>query len=157
MVLYPFSAFRRTQQSLSSSMSRASLTRAVEFSAGHRYHRLEWDSARNEATFGRCSRAPGHGHNYRVEVTVQGMIDPDTGMIVDIAALDRLLQEFVLEPMDHAFLNDLPEFAAGVVPTTENLARVVWNRISPVLPNSCSLTLVRVLEDRNLWADYGGD
>ena len=85
------------------------------------------------------------------------MIDPDTGMIVDLAALDRLLQEFVLEPMDHAFLNDLPEFSAGLVPTTENLARVVWNRISPALPNSCTLTLVRVLEDRNLWADYGGD
>jgi len=157
MVLYPFSAFRRTRQSLSSSMSRASLTRAVEFPAGHRYHRPEWDSARNEAAFGRCSRAPGHGHNYRVEVTVRGKIDPDTGMVVDLVVLDRLLEEFVLEPMDHAFLNDLPEFAAGVVPTTENLARVIWKRISPVLPSSCALTLVKVLEDRNLWADYGGD
>jgi 6-pyruvoyltetrahydropterin/6-carboxytetrahydropterin synthase len=136
-------------------MSRASLTRAVEFPAGHRYYRPEWDAARNEATFGRCARAPGHGHNYRVEVTVQGEIHPHTGMVMDLAVLDRLLQEVVVEPMDHAFLNDLPEFRAGVIPTTENLARVVWNRLTSSLPDSCALVLVRVHEDRHLWADYG--
>jgi 6-pyruvoyltetrahydropterin/6-carboxytetrahydropterin synthase len=59
--------------------------------------------------------------------------------------------------MDHAFLNDLPEFSTGAIPTTENLARVVWERVSPALPPSCELTLVRVLEDRNLWADYRAD
>lgn len=138
-------------------MSRANLTRAVEFPAGHRYHRPDWDAARNEATFGPCSRAPGHGHNYRVEVTVRGEIDPDTGMVVDLVVLDRILRELVLEPLDHAFLNDLPEFADGSIPTTENLARVVWGRLSPALPDSCSLIRVRALEDRNLWADYGGD
>lgn len=156
MVFYPLSAFHRTRQTLSYGMSRASLTRAVEFPAGHRYHRPEWDAARNEALFGPCSRAPGHGHNYRVEVTVRGEIDPETGMIVDLAVLDRLLREIVREPMDHAFLNDLPEFAAGMIPTTENLARVVWERVSPALPSLCALTRVRVLEDRNLWADYQG-
>jgi len=138
-------------------MSSTRLTRAVEFPAGHRYHRPEWDAARNEAAFGLCSRASGHGHNYRVEVTVRGEIDPETGMVVDLATLDRLLRELVREPMDHAFLNDLPEFSAGLIPTTENLARVVWNRISPALPSACVLTRVRVLEDRNLWADYRGD
>jgi len=138
-------------------MPSASLTRAVEFPAGHRYHRPEWDAARNERTFGPCSRAPGHGHNYRVEVTVRGDIDDATGMIVDLAVLDRLLEERVRVPMDHAFLNDLPEFSDGRVPTTENLARAVWERVSPALPGSCVLTCVRVLEDRNLWADFRGD
>lgn len=138
-------------------MTNASLTRAVEFPAGHRYHRPDWDTARNEAAFGACSRAPGHGHNYRVEVTVRGEIDAETGMVVDLTTLDRLLRDLVLEPMDHAFLNDLPEFADGRVPTTENLARVVWERITPALPASCRLTRVRVLEDRSLWADYLGD
>jgi 6-pyruvoyltetrahydropterin/6-carboxytetrahydropterin synthase len=137
-------------------MPNASLTRAVEFPAGHRYHRPEWDAARNEVAFGPCSRAPGHGHNYRVEVTVQGEIDPVTGMIVDLAVLDGLLDELVRKPMDHAFLNALPEFADGRIPTTENLARVVWERISPALPTSCALKRVRVLEDRNLWADFRG-
>jgi 6-pyruvoyltetrahydropterin/6-carboxytetrahydropterin synthase len=138
-------------------MSNANLTRAVEFPAGHRYHRPDWDAARNEAAFGICSRAPGHGHNYRVEVTVRGKIDPETGMIVDLAVLDRLLHELVREPFDHAFLNDQPEFAAGLIPTTENLARVVWERVSPALPSACFLTRVRVLEDRSLWADYDGE
>ncbi len=157
MVFYPLSAFRRTRQTLSCDMSSASLTRAVEFPAGHRYYRPDWDAARNEAAFGLCSRASGHGHNYRVEVTVRGEIDPETGMVVDLAVLDRLLRELVREPMDHALLNDLPEFAAGMIPTTENLARVVWKRISPALPSTCGLARVRVLEDRNLWADYCGD
>ncbi|MBT8477760.1 MAG: 6-carboxytetrahydropterin synthase [Gemmatimonadetes bacterium] len=137
-------------------MSKASLTRAVEFPAGHRYHRPDWDAARNETAFGKCSGAPGHGHNYRVEVTVRGEIDPETGMVVDLTVLDRLLRELVREPFDHAFLNDQPEFAGGVIPTTENLARVVWGRVSPALPDACSLLRVRVLEDRNLWADYDG-
>ena len=138
-------------------MSRASLTRAIEFPAGHRYYRDEWDAARNEATFGPCARAPGHGHNYRVEVTVGGEIDPRTGMVVDLAILDRLLDDLVRKPMDHAFLNELPEFAGGTIPTTENLARAIWDRLSPALPSSCSLQRVRVLEDRNLWADYRPD
>jgi len=135
-------------------MSRASLTRAVEFPAGHRYYRDDWDPARNEAVFGPCSRAPGHGHNYRVEVTVRGDVDPDTGMVMDLALLDSLLVAHVKNPMDHAFLNDLPEFSGSAIPTTENLARVVWDRLEPTLPSSCSLERVRVLEDRNLWADY---
>lgn len=138
-------------------MSSTSLTRAVEFPAGHRYYRDDWDPARNEAVFGPCSRAPGHGHNYRVEVTVSGEVDPETGMVLDLSLLDRLLHELVKAPMDHTFLNDLPEFSGGAIPTTENLARVVWNRLAPALPASCSLDGVRVFEDRNLWADYRPD
>ena len=138
-------------------MSTATLTRAVEFPAGHRYFRPDWDAARNEAAFGKCARQPGHGHNYRIEVTVTGDIDPETGMVVDLAALDALLADAVVAPMDHAFLNDLPEFAAGLVPTTENLARIVWERLSTRLPRTCALVRVRVQEDRNLWAEFSGE
>lgn len=138
-------------------MSTATLTRAVEFPAGHRYYRPEWDAARNEAAFGKCAGAPGHGHNYRVEVTVAGDIDPETGMIVDLALLDRILAEALLRDMDHGFLNDLPEFSAGEVPTTENLARVSWSRLTARLPDGCELVGIRVIEDRNLWSEYRGD
>jgi 6-pyruvoyltetrahydropterin/6-carboxytetrahydropterin synthase len=137
-------------------MSSANLTRAVEFPAGHRYYRPEWSSERNQAVFGPCARQGGHGHNYRVEVTVRGEIDSETGMTVDLAVLDGLLREHVLEPMDHTFLNELPEFAAGAIPTTENLARLIWDRLSAALPDSCVLLRVRVREDRYLWADYEG-
>jgi len=137
-------------------MSTATLTRAVEFPAGHRYYRPDWDDARNTAAFGECARPSGHGHNYRVEVTVGGEIDRDTGMVVNLAELDAALATAVVAPMDHAFLNDLPEFAAGLVPTTENLARVVWDRLANHLLPSCTLLAVRVREDRNLWAEYSG-
>lgn len=155
-MIYPFSAFLRALDPLSYGMATATLTRAVEFPAGHRYYRPDWDSARNEAVFGKCSHPSGHGHNYRIEITVSGEIDPDTGMVVDLAVLDRVLAESIREPMDHAFLNDLPEFADGMIPTTENLARVAWDRLASLLPLGCDLFSVRVFEDRYLWAEYRG-
>lgn len=138
-------------------MSRASLTRAVRFSAGHRYHRSEWSEEKNREVFGKCASPPGHGHNYRCEVTVEGHVDSETGMVVDLGELDRILEEEVAGPMDHAFLNELPEFdEAGRIPTTENLARVIWARLRPRLPEGCRLSRVRVREDRDLWSDYTG-
>lgn len=138
-------------------MTRASLTRAVEFAAGHRYHRPDWSEAENRRRFGRCARSPGHGHNYRCEVTVEGPVDPETGMVVDLGDLDAILEEEVVEPMDHAFLNDLPDFDGELrIPTTENIARVLWGRLAPRLPDGCRLVRVRVREDRALWSDYTG-
>lgn len=138
-------------------MSRASLTRALTFSAGHRYHRPEWSEDENRARFGKCAAGPGHGHNYRVEVRVEGEVDPATGMVVDLAELDQLLEEEVVEPMDHAFLNDLPDFRGDrEIPTTENIARVIWDRLRPRLPGGCRLSRVRVREERDLWAEYVG-
>lgn len=138
-------------------MSRASLTRAVEFSAGHRYHRPEWSDTENREAFGELAEPPGHGHNYRVEVRVEGEIDPETGMVVDLAELDAVLRRRVEEPFHHAFLNDLPDFAGETaIPTTENIARVVWQRVAPELPDGCRLTRVRVREERDLWAEYEG-
>jgi 6-pyruvoyltetrahydropterin/6-carboxytetrahydropterin synthase len=134
-------------------MMKTFLTRAVEFPAGHRYVRSEWSEAENEARFGKCYRPPAHGHNYRVEVTVSGEPNPETGMVVDLAELDALLRETVVEPMDHAFLNELPEFRGGLIPTTESLAHVIWNRLEPRLPRHVALARVRVREDRDLWAE----
>lgn len=138
-------------------MARASLTRAVEFAAGHRYHRSEWSEAENRERFGKCAQGPGHGHNYRCEVTVEGTVDPATGMAVNLGELDAILGEEVVGPMDHAFLNDLPAFAGDrEIPTTENIARVIWERVEPRLPEECRLVRVRVREDRDLWSDYTG-
>ncbi len=136
-------------------MSRASLTRVVRFSAGHRYRRSEWSEEKNREVFGAC--VARHGHDYRCEVTVEGPVDPETGMVIDLGRLDRLLEEEVSGPMDHAFLNDLPEFAdGGRIPTTEELARVVWSRLAPRLPDGCALARVRIREGPDLWSDYEG-
>ncbi len=136
-------------------MSRAYLTRALEFSAGHRYRRAEWSDEENAVRFG--PSAASHGHNYRCEVTVEGEVDPVTGMVVDLAVLDRALRREVTDRMDHIFLNDLPDFSGDCsIPTTENIARVVWRRLEPALPAGCTLVKVCVREDHDLWAEYRG-
>lgn len=132
------------------------LTRTVRFSAAHRYRRPEWSEEENRERFGRAGRP--HGHDYRCEVTVEGPVDPETGMLVDLRALDRLLAAEVVEPLDHSFLNDLPEFGGDrLVPTTENIARVVWERLAARLPEGVRLRRVRVREGPELWADYTGE
>lgn len=135
-------------------MGRARLTRAVEFPAGHRYALPDRSEEASRRRFGRS--ATPHGHRWRCEVTVEGEIDEETGMVVDLEALDRVLEKRVRDPMDHAFLNDLPEFEDGGLPTTEALARAVWHRIRPELPRSCELVKVTVREDRDLWSEFRG-
>lgn len=140
-------------------MPRARLTRAVRFSAAHRYHRPDWTAEENQRAFGLCAREHGHGHNYRCDVTVSGTIAPETGMVMDLAALDRLLDAEVRDPLDHRHLNhDVAEFAYGAtIPTAEALAVWVWNRLAARLPADVTLHAVRIEEDDDLAAEYFGD
>jgi 6-pyruvoyltetrahydropterin/6-carboxytetrahydropterin synthase len=131
------------------------LTRVVRFSAAHRYYRPEWSDARNREVFGACANPHGHGHNYRLEVTVAGDPDPETGFCVDLAALDRLLDEKVRKPLDHQHLNHaVPEFAEGrLIPTTENLVRWIWGRLEGEVPGAM-VVQIRLFEDADLFVDY---
>ena len=141
-------------------MPTASLTRRVTFAAAHRYRRPEWDDARNERTFGLCARPSFHGHSYVCEVTVRGPIDPLTGFCVDLAVLDRVLATEVRERFDHRNVNlDVPEFADGrLVPTGENLARFVFERVQAALGDAVRVVEVTVAEDETLRCTYrGGD
>jgi 6-pyruvoyltetrahydropterin/6-carboxytetrahydropterin synthase len=140
-------------------MATARLTRTVRFSAAHRYHRPEWTAERNAAVFGACAREHGHGHNYRCAVTVAGMVSEETGMLVDLALLDRVLEEEVRQPLDHRHLNhDVPEFAFGrQIPTAEALAVYVWRRVGARLPAGVRLEAVRIAEDDDLSAEYRGE
>lgn len=140
-------------------MATAHLTRTVRFSAAHRYHRPEWPAERNAAVFGACAREHGHGHNYRCAVTVAGALSGETGMLVDLALLDRLLDEEVRQPLDHRHLNhDVPEFAFGrQIPTAEALAVYVWRRVAARLPREVRLESVRIAEDDDLSAEYCGE
>ena len=116
-------------------MGRASLTRRVRFRATHRYHRPDWDEARNRATFGTCAAPEPHGHDYACDVTVTGEIDPRTGMVLDLGVLDHILDEQVVRPFHGRSLNDAaPEFRpGGLIPTCEELARLVAQRVSAAL------------------------
>jgi 6-pyruvoyltetrahydropterin/6-carboxytetrahydropterin synthase len=135
----------------------ASLTRTVGFHALHRLYRPEWSDARNQAVFGSVADAPGHGHDYQCAVTVQGRLD-ETGMILDLSLLDRILQEEVVAPFAGKHLNlDVPAFASGpTLPTCEALAAYVFPRIARRLPADLVLERVRIMEDPTLYADCTG-
>ena len=135
-----------------------SLTRVVGFRAMHRLYRPDWSEARNREAFGPLSEPPGHAHDYRCAVTVRGGLDPAMGMVMDLAELDRILDEEVVAPLDGKHLNtDVPAFGAGgPLPTCEALAVLVFPRIAARLPAAVALERVRVLEDATLYADCTG-
>ena len=106
------------------------LTRRYRFSATHRLYSDELTEQQNKATFGKCANPYGHGHDYVLHVSVSGPLEPETGRIVDLNTLDQFVHETVVQPFEHKNLNvDVPEFAA-LVPTTENLAIVVQQRLA---------------------------
>ncbi len=134
----------------------ASLTRRLSFAAAHRYRRPDWDDAKNAAIFGACAHPSFHGHTYVCDITVQGPIDPDTGMIVDLGLLDRILDSEVRARFDHRNINvDVPEFGdGGLIPTGENLARFIFDRVQQALGSTPEVASVVVGEDATLWARY---
>ena len=139
-------------------MSVGYLTRRVTFGAAHRYRRPDWDDARNDAVFGACARANYHGHTYVCDVTVSGAIDPLTGMTIDLALFDRVLRAEVRERFDHRNINlDVPEFADGkLIPTGENIARFIFERVQNALGSAATVHEVRVAEDDTLSSSYRG-
>ncbi len=132
------------------------LTRRVRFSAAHRYYRPEWSEELNRERFGPCANPHGHGHNYLLEVSVEGPVDPLTGFSVDLPALDRVLREEVVERLDHQHLNHaVPEFAPGaLVPTTENILVLLWKRIEPRLEGA-RLVKMRLHENDEFYVELG--
>jgi 6-pyruvoyltetrahydropterin/6-carboxytetrahydropterin synthase len=134
------------------------LTRTVGFRAIHRFYRPEWSAETNRARFGWTTDEPGHSHDYTCAVTVTGRPDPETGMIVDLPALDRLLADLVVAPLDGKHINlDVADFAYGrLLPTCEALAGYLFARIAPRLADGVELVRVRVAEDATLHADFEG-
>lgn len=127
--------------------------------AAHRYRRPEWDDARNAATFGLCARPNYHGHTYTCDVTVAGDIDAVTGFVVDLDVLDGVLVREVRERYDHRNINlDIPGFAEGMlVPTGENLARVIFGQVAAALAGVAQVVEVTVAKDTTLWSSYRGE
>jgi len=132
------------------------LTRKAEFSAAHYYWNDAWTPEENARVFGKCANRNGHGHNYTLEVTVAGEVDRVTGFVVDLKKLKDILEREVVSVYDHRNLNlEVPEFAARI-PTTENIAVAIWNRLDGKIPNA-KLHRVRVYELADLFADYYGE
>lgn len=137
---------------------RCSLTRLVAFHATHRYDVPTWSAEVNRARFGWTNEAPGHGHLYRVTVTVTGPLDPTTAMVIDLVTLDAILAEEVVTPLAGRHLNDaVPAFMPGsALPTCEAIAAWCFTRVAARLPAGVSVERVRVAEDETLWAECTG-
>jgi len=132
-------------------------TRRVHFSAAHRVFRAEWSDERNAEVFGDCSNPNWHGHNFELDVTVEGPVDPETGYVMDLKILRNALEERVIRDVDHRNLNLEVPWLDGLIPTTENLAVAIWNRIADALPEGVRLEKVILHETPRNSVEYRGE
>jgi 6-pyruvoyltetrahydropterin/6-carboxytetrahydropterin synthase len=135
-------------------LSSVTISRRFDFSSSHRYYREEWSEEENTRVFGLCALPNGHGHNYTLEVAVVGEPDPDTGMVINLVDLEAAVTGVVRE-FDHKHLNlDTPYFTERI-PTTENLATVLWELIDARLEGA-ALNRIRLYETDDLFVEYFG-
>jgi 6-pyruvoyltetrahydropterin/6-carboxytetrahydropterin synthase len=134
------------------------ITKQVEFSASHVCRNAELTEEENLQLFGAAANPHGHGHNYVLEVTLEGSPDPVTGMVIDLKELKEILHREILDPFDHRFLNrEVPPFDR-VIPTAENVAVEIWKRLAGAIPiGPAKLHSVRLHETSELYVEYFGD
>lgn len=130
--------------------------RKAHFNAAHRLYRKDWDQEKNEAVFGKCSNPNYHGHNYELTVSVTGLIDPETGFVIDLKVLKDLIYNEIEIPFDHKNLNIEVEEFQDLNPTAENIAVVIWNRLKPKLNPDFELSVTMYETPRN-FVTYSGN
>jgi len=138
-------------------MSRVRVTRRVHFSAAHRLGRSDWSHERNREVFGDCANPNWHGHNYELDVTVEGPVDPATGFVLDLKELRSLVEERVVADVDHRNLNLDVAWMAGVNPTTEHLVVAIWQRLVDALPGEARLVRLVLWETPRNYVEYAGE
>lgn len=134
---------------------KAHLTKRYRISAAHRLHNRDLTDEQNRVIYGKCNHPYGHGHTYVIEVTVGGPVDAHTGMVCDLASLDSMVNERVIDRYDHTNLNCLPEFA-DIVPTTEHLAIAIFDLLRPGV-GSALLERIRIEETSKNSFEYSGE
>ena len=132
------------------------ITRKEQFSAAHRLYNPAWSSEKNAEVFGKCNNPNGHGHNYDIEVTVAGNPPPDTGMVMDLKRLADLIQEEIIERVDHKHMNLDVDFMKGIIPTAENMAIAFWKILEPRIKDG-KLVSIRLYESENNLVEYRGE
>lgn len=139
-------------------MAKVYVTRRERFNAAHKLWNPQWSEEKNAEIFGKCANENWHGHNYELFVTVKGQPDPDTGCIIDLKLLSKILKEEIIDKLDHKNLNlDVP-FMQGKMASTENLAVGIWHEIvASINSQGCELHAVRIHETENNYAEYFGE
>ena len=132
------------------------VTRKLHFNAAHRLHNPEKSAAWNRETFGLCNSENWHGHNYVLEVTVAGEPDPETGYVIDLGVLKRLVTERIIDRVDHKNLNLDVDFLDGILPSTENFVVAIWHELADALPAG-RLHRLRLFETERNFAEYRGE
>lgn len=136
-------------------MPRCAVTRRVHFNAAHRLHNPKQSAEWNRETFGPCNNPNYHGHNYEMEVTVEGEIDPETGYVIDLAILKQVIDERLLSRLDHKNLNLDVDWFRERIPSAENIAVVCWEQLAPAVPTG-RLLRVRLWETPRNYVDFQG-
>jgi 6-pyruvoyltetrahydropterin/6-carboxytetrahydropterin synthase len=134
------------------------LTRRETFNAGHRMFRPDWSDDENTRVFGACSNPNWHGHNYNLFVTVRGTINPETGLLINLKLLSKLIKEHVIEHIDHKNMNLEVAFMKNRIASSENLAIGIWEVLEPhIRPLGAELHCVKVVETENNYIEYYGE
>ena len=137
------------------------IIRKEHFNAAHKLYNPSWSKERNKEEFGVCSNKNWHGHNYEIEVTLKGKINPDSGMLINLKDLSKIMKDEILDKVDHKNLNlDVP-FLKGIITTTENVTIKFWeildNKIKSIENSNCSLHKIRVYETPRNFVEYYGE
>lgn len=134
------------------------LTRKEHFNAAHKLYNPNWSKEKNEEVFGKCANANWHGHNFNIYVTVKGTPHPETGFVMDLKELSRLIKLHVVEELDHKNINmDVP-WMKGLMASTENIAIEVWKRLAPEIEkHNCKLHSIKLYETENNFVEYFGE
>ena len=133
------------------------LTRLEHFNAAHKLYNPNWSQEKNEAMFGKCANENWHGHNYDLFVTIKGKVNEDTGFLFDVKKLSELIKIHVLEKLDHKNLNLDVDFMQGKMCSTENLAKAIWEQLSPHLPAEVKLHCIKLYETPRIYVEYFGE
>ncbi|MCB0506823.1 MAG: 6-carboxytetrahydropterin synthase [Chitinophagales bacterium] len=133
------------------------LTRRETFNAAHKLYNNHWSPEENDTIFGKCANKNWHGHNYVLFVTVKGNPDPETGFIVNVKTLSKVIKEVVVDKLDHSNLNlDVDFIPKDIHPTTENLVKLIWQQLEPHI-TGCQLHSIKLQETENIYAEYFGE
>jgi 6-pyruvoyltetrahydropterin/6-carboxytetrahydropterin synthase len=132
------------------------LTRKEHFNAAHMLRNSNWSHEKNELIFGKCANENWHGHNYNLFVTVKGEPDPETGFIMNVKDLSVIINKEILEKLDHKNLNLDVDFLKDIMPSTENLAKIIFQKLLPHI-TTCKLHSVKLYETENIYAEYFGE
>jgi len=133
------------------------LTRVEHFNAAHKLYNPNWSIEKNDEVFGKCANENWHGHNFELYVTIKGNPDPDTGFIFDAKKLGTIIQEKIVEKIDHRNLNLDVDFMQGKLCSIENLVVGIWNELEPNLPGSIQLHCLKLVETSKIYVEYYGD